>query len=82
MRDITKIILFGNDTCPPCRVAKAKMDKLGIKYEYQDVDDGKEVGEYGIQSIPFMIIKYANTDIELVPPNEVFMKILDLSNVK
>lgn len=43
MADTQKnIIIYGAGWCPPCHVTKQYLDRLGIKYEYRDVDSKRE----------------------------------------
>lgn len=40
------IKLFGGEMCPNCAVVKEAMDKAEVDYEYVDIYDGKNMGEY------------------------------------
>lgn len=57
------VVLYSNDNCPYCVMAKDFMDKKGIQYEVRDVRVGKNGEEMshrtgGLRSIPQIFINH------------------------
>ncbi|HEX6886963.1 MAG TPA: glutaredoxin family protein [Candidatus Nanopelagicales bacterium] len=60
MTDATALTLYGADWCPDCRRSKRLLDKLGVTYDYRDVEtDAVALAEAesisGRQSIPVIL---------------------------
>lgn len=50
MADTSKqVIIYGADWCPPCHLTKQYLDKLGVGYEYRNVDSKREWLEQSMQ---------------------------------
>lgn len=44
-----KIIVYGAEWCAFCHVAMEYFDKLGVKYEYRNVDDNPAWGKEAVE---------------------------------
>jgi len=52
-----RVLLFTTKTCPNCKVAKAQLDKAGIKYEVVDAEENPDLArEYAIMQAPTLLI--------------------------
>lgn len=52
---MTTLLLFGSQTCVPCKAVKSQLDLNNIQYDYVDVFEQPEVaGQYGVMSTPTM----------------------------
>ena len=50
-------MLFTTSTCPNCKIAKAMLDKAGIKYQQINVDENKDIAiAYGISKAPTLLV--------------------------
>ncbi|MCF0262415.1 MAG: ribonucleoside triphosphate reductase [Sphaerochaetaceae bacterium] len=50
------LLLFTTKTCPNCRIAKASLDKAGIKYQVIDAEENPELcKKYNIMQAPTLI---------------------------
>lgn len=46
------IILYSNETCPRCKVLRAKLEAAGLSYTI--CSDEKKMEELGIEVIPYL----------------------------
>ena len=44
MDQLSKVIIYGAEWCPPCHVAKEYLSRKGIAYKYVNVDEDRETG--------------------------------------
>ena len=52
----SEMLLFTTKTCPNCRIAKAALDKAGLKYRVVDAEENPELCmQYGIQQAPTLV---------------------------
>ena len=50
------LLLFTTKTCPNCRIAKAALDKAGMKYQVIDAEENPELcRKYNIQQAPTLV---------------------------
>ena len=50
------LLLFTTKTCPNCRIAKAALDKAGMKYQVVDAEENPELCmKYNIQQAPTLV---------------------------
>ena len=50
------VLLFVTKTCPNCRIAKAALDKAGVKYEVVDAEDNPDLSnKYKIMQAPTLV---------------------------
>ena len=55
--NISELMLFTTSTCPNCKIAKAMLDKAGIKYQQINVDENKDIAiAYGISKAPTLLV--------------------------
>ena len=51
-----EMLLFTTKTCPNCRIAKAALDKAGLKYRIIDAEENPELcRQYNIQQAPTLV---------------------------
>lgn len=54
---LQEILLFTTKTCPNCKMAKAILDKAGIKYTSVDAEEDKEKSlSFGVKKAPTMLV--------------------------
>ncbi len=52
----SEMLLFTTKTCPNCRIAKAALDKAGMKYRVVDAEENPELcRKYNIQQAPTLV---------------------------
>ena len=50
------MLLFTTKTCPNCRIAKAALDKAGMKYKVVDAEENPELcRKFNIQQAPTLV---------------------------
>ena len=55
--NVSELMLFTTSTCPNCKIAKAMLDKAGIKYQQINVDENKDIAiAYGISKAPTLLV--------------------------
>ena len=55
--NVSELMLFTTSTCPNCTIAKAMLDKAGIKYQQINVDENKDIAiAYGISKAPTLLV--------------------------
>lgn len=73
-----KIIFYGANWCPDCRMSKELLDSMGIKYEYIDLEKNPEAAKKvieinkGFQSIPTIVFPDSHVLVE--PSNDELKK--------
>ena len=51
-----EMLLFTTKTCPNCRIAKAALDKAGMKYRVVDAEENPELcRKFNIQQAPTLV---------------------------
>jgi thioredoxin 1 len=64
---MVSIKLFTAEWCGPCHMLKSILDQKGLKVDTIDVDDEQElIKEFGVKSVPTLLIKRSKDDFELV----------------
>lgn len=64
---MTRVKLFTAEWCGPCHMLKGMLDQKGLKVDIVDVDDEPElIKEFGVKSVPTLLIKRTKDDFELV----------------
>lgn len=64
---MTHIKLFTAAWCGPCHMLKSMLDKKSLKVDIIDIDDEPElIKEFGVKSVPTLLIKRSQDDFELV----------------
>ena len=54
-----EMLLFTTKTCPNCKMAKAILDKAGIKYNVIDAEDQKDLTvKYGVKKAPTLLVPH------------------------
>ncbi|MDY5930942.1 MAG: ribonucleoside triphosphate reductase [Candidatus Ornithospirochaeta sp.] len=57
MPEPAETLLFTTKTCPNCRIAKASLDKAGIKYRIVDAEENPELcREYSVMQAPTLVV--------------------------
>ena len=52
-----EVLLFTTKTCPNCKMAKAMLDKAGVKYTVVDAEEDREMTEkYGVNQAPTLVV--------------------------
>ncbi|MBP5235943.1 MAG: ribonucleoside triphosphate reductase [Clostridia bacterium] len=52
-----EVLLFTTKTCPNCKMAKAMLDKAGVKYTVIDAEEDREMTEkYGVNQAPTLVV--------------------------
>ena len=61
MRETDKIILYGTTWCGGCRRCRLLLDRLGIPYQWVDIDQDEQAGKLveslnrGYRSVPTVV---------------------------
>lgn len=69
-----KIIFYGANWCPDCRMSKELLDSMGVEYEYIDIEKDPEAAKKvveinkGFQSIPTIV--FPDSHILIEPSNK------------
>ncbi len=67
MGEEDELLLFTTKTCPNCRIAKAALDKSGIKYRVVDAEENPQLAKkYGIMQAP-TLVSIKNKDVSVIP---------------
>ncbi|MGH7157549.1 MAG: glutaredoxin family protein [Candidatus Saccharimonadales bacterium] len=62
----TKIIVYGAEWCAFCHTAKEYFDKLGVKYEYRNVEEKPEWGKEAVDKSKQFGIPVLDMDGEII----------------
>ncbi len=55
--NLNEILLFATKTCPNCKMAKAILDRAGVKYTVIDAEENKElVAKFGVKKAPTLLV--------------------------
>ncbi len=55
--DVDEIMLFATRTCPNCKMAKAILDKAGVKYRLVDAEENKDLTQkLGVKKAPTLLV--------------------------
>ncbi len=64
---MVSIKLFTAEWCGPCHMLKNMLEQKSLKVDMIDVDDEPELlKEFGVKSVPTLLIKRSKDDFELV----------------
>ncbi len=54
---LNEMLLFATKTCPNCKMAKAILDRAGVKYTVIDAEENKElVAKFGVKKAPTLLV--------------------------
>ena len=57
--NLNEILLFATKTCPNCKMAKAILDRAGVKYTVIDAEENKElVAKFGVKKAPTLLVPH------------------------
>lgn len=62
----TKIIIYGAEWCAFCHSAMEYFDKLGVKYEYRNVEEKPEWGKEAVEKSKQFGIPVLDMDGEII----------------
>lgn len=62
----TKIIVYGAEWCAFCHTAMEYFDKLGVKYEYRNVEEKPEWGKEAVEKSKQFGIPVLDMDGEII----------------
>ena len=66
------LLLFTSPTCPNCKMAKAMLDKAGIKYSQIDAMQNKNLTtEYGVKKAPTLLVSDGETVVKYENASEI-----------
>lgn len=55
--NLNEILLFATKTCPNCKMAKAILDRAGVKYTVIDAEENKDlVAKFGVKKAPTLLV--------------------------
>ena len=70
--------LITAEWCGPCHMIKSMLDLRGHKVDIVDIDEAPElIKEFGIKSVPTLLIKQKNGEFELIKGSEDIIKAIE-----
>jgi thioredoxin 1 len=78
MSKLKFIKLVTAEWCGPCHVIKNILARKGLKVDVIDLDESPElIKEFGIRSVPTLLIKQSNGEFELIQGSEDIIKAIE-----